>query len=113
MITLFKSGTTSSNLNWLVKITVMYLPAIGLIALLFLLGSLSDQRSNKLSIDDKAPRIKAIKLILKKWNEKKFHPLGFSWSYCEETDTLELSIDADLEIFEEKSESVRKSLKNT
>lgn len=81
--------------------------------LLYLLGRPSFYVSNKVNFNPRADRSKKIRAKLKNWNEKKFNPLGFSWTYCEDTDTLELSIDADLEVYEEKSESARKSLHET
>lgn len=113
VIALFLADIVPSKLSWIVKITSVYLPAVGLLALLYLLGRPVMHVSNKLGIDTNGHRSRAIKAVLRKWNDKKFNPLGFTWTYCEDTDSLELSIDADLEIYEEKTESARPSLKNT
>lgn len=113
ILCLYIAGIISDSLKWLVKLASLYLPAICLLVMLYIFGRPIEHSSNRLGVDLHASKTRSVKMILKKWNENKFHPLGFSWTYCEQTNSLELSIDTDLEIFEEKSESMRKSLKNT
>lgn len=96
----------------IVKIFGLYFPASAVTLLLYCFTRIDNNADNKV-LSVSLQRTKTIRAILKKWNKKKFNPLGFSWSYSEETDSLELSIDADLEVMEEHSERLRKSLKSS
>lgn len=101
------------DMQALVKIFSLYVPALSITLLLGYLTTIDkNHESNKVNAPNTL-RARTIKAILKKWNEKKFNPLGFSWAYCEDTDSLELSIDADLEVQDEPTDAPRKSLKSS
>lgn len=101
---LFVTGVLAKNLEELVKLMSVYLPA-----LLFTcyLASVTRVISKK-RIEaagrqlQTAQRDMKIAAILARWNREKFHALNFSWAYKKEVDCLELSVDADLEVYESK-----------
>ena len=111
LIILFVVGMI--NIPALVKIFAMYIPALSITLLMQYLTGLNKQAGKNKVSSQSSTRTKSIRLTLKKWNVVKFNPLGFTWTYCEETDSLELSIDADLEVTEEQHEGPRKSLKSS
>lgn len=97
----------------LFKIVCMYLPALSFTLLLGCLTAIDKPAENNKITATNDHRSRTIKTVLKKWNEKKFNPLGFSWAFSEDTDCLELSIDADLEVQDDPSDAPRKSLKSS
>ena len=101
---LFVTGLLAENLEPLVKLMSVYLPA-----LLFTcyLASATRLVSNKrLEVAGRqlqtSQRDSKISSLLAKWNREKFHALNFSWSYRKEVDCLELCVDADLEVYDSK-----------
>ena len=104
LFVLFAAGVLGTQFEPLVRLMSVYLP--GLLAAVFLASSARLIAKKRVELGAQLLQTvqKDVKVagILSKWNREKFHALNFSWSYKKEVDCLELSVDADLEVYESK-----------
>ena len=98
-MSLYTAGVIEYKYDEIVKIVAFYVPIVTATSFAVYASNVLAKLPKETVLFLDANKQKILRK-LENWNKDHFHPIGFSWTYNNRLDCLQLDVDSNLEIYD-------------